>query len=89
MNCPALIRRARRPGVAESWVQPLGAHDAYKLLDPFTGQPDEWPAWKPWDGNNANLYQVGAKASHNGKRWVSNTPNNHWEPGVFGWVEQP
>jgi len=133
---PALIRCARRPGVAEPWVQPLDQHDAYRLLDPFTGAPDEcthkskdwrtrvdnnvrepgvpgsenlweqissgqvpdpepepppdeWPAWKPWDGNNANLYQVGAKVSHNGKRWVSNTPNNHWEPGVFGWVEQP
>ena len=37
---PALIRRARQPGAAEPWVQPQGAHDAYKLLDPFTSQPE-------------------------------------------------
>ena len=36
---PALVRRARRPGVAEPWVQPLDQFDAYKLLDPFTGKP--------------------------------------------------
>ena len=37
---PALVRRARRPGVAEPWVQPLGAGYEYKLVDPFTGQPE-------------------------------------------------
>lgn len=52
----------------------------------ITTQPH---AWHPWDGNNANMYQVGDKVSHNSKRWISNTPNNHWEPGVFGWDEQP
>jgi len=43
------------------------------------------PAWVPWDGHNASLYQVGAEVMHNGTHWVSNTPDNHWEPGVFGW----
>lgn len=37
---PALVRRARRPGVAEPWVQPIDQFDAYRLLDPFTGQPE-------------------------------------------------
>ena len=37
---------------------------------------------------NADLYQVGAKVTHNGDRWVSNTGNNHWEPGVYGWTKQ-
>lgn len=133
---PALIRRARTPGVAEPWTQPLDQFDAYKLLLAFTGLPeqaihndhlwevnaadgagnntwppgtygwtdlgpvdgaapapapapeDEWPAWKPWAGNNADLYQVGAKTSHNGFHWVSTTPNNHWEPGIYGWAKQ-
>ena len=49
---------------------------------------EEWPAWKVWSGLNADLYQVGAKATHKGDRWVSNTPNNHWEPGVYGWTKQ-
>lgn len=50
---------------------------------------EEWPAWHVWDGNNASLYQVGAKVSHAGKRWVGNTPNNHWTPGEYGWTQQP
>ena len=37
---------------------------------------------------NADLYQVGAKVTHKGDRWVSNTPNNHWEPGAYGWTKQ-
>lgn len=49
---------------------------------------EEWPAWKVWSGHNADLYQVGAKVTHKGDRWVSNTPNNHWEPGVYGWTKQ-
>lgn len=49
---------------------------------------EEWPAWKVWSGLNADLYQVGAKVTHNGDRWVSNTGNNHWEPGVYGWTKQ-
>lgn len=49
---------------------------------------EEWPAWKVWSGHNADLYQVGAKVTHKGDRWVSNTPNNHLEPGVYGWTKQ-
>lgn len=37
---PALIKRARRSGAYEPWVQPLGAQDSYRLLDPFTGLPE-------------------------------------------------
>ena len=50
---------------------------------------EEWPAWHVWDGNNASLYQVGAKVTYAGKRWIGNTPNNHWGPGVYGWTQQP
>lgn len=72
MNCPALIRRARRPGVAESWVQPLGAHDAYNLLDPFTGQPDTCThVGKEWYVSLAD-----------------GDGNNVWEPGQAGWTEK-
>lgn len=51
-------------------------------------QPPEWPEWKPWDGNNASLYQIGDKVSHKGSKWISTSPNNHWEPGVYGWERQ-
>jgi hypothetical protein len=51
---------------------------------------DEWPAWVPWtSGLNADLYQVGAKVTDEGKRWIANAGNNHWKPGTYGWVEQP
>jgi hypothetical protein len=45
------------------------------------------PVWQPWDGHNASLYQVGQEVEHNGSYWKSTTPNNHWEPGVFGWQQ--
>lgn len=37
---PALIRRARVPGEAAPWVQPLDQFDAYWTKEKFTGQPD-------------------------------------------------
>lgn len=127
---PALIRRLRDPRKAEAWRQPIDQYDSYKLVNAFTGKPDEcihlgkilrtkidynttaavpgqfwdeidangnvivppaeeWPAWHVWDGNNASLYQVGAKVSHAGKRWINATANSHWEPGVYGWTQQP
>ena len=43
------------------------------------------PAWAPWPGFGP-LYQVGDQVTHNGSTWESTTPNNSWEPGVFGWV---
>lgn len=48
----------------------------------------EWPEWVQPTGST-DAYAVGAKVSHNGKHWISNTPNNTWEPGVYGWDEVP
>lgn len=46
----------------------------------------EWPEWiQPVGAQDA--YGNGAKVSHNGKHWISNTPDNVWEPGVYGWDE--
>lgn len=51
------------------------------------GKPgEEFPEWsQPLGAHDA--YDKGAKVSHNGKRWVSTTPSNVWEPGVYGWDE--
>lgn len=38
---------------------------------------------------NRALTKIGAKTGHKGSRWISNIPNNHWGPGVFGWTAQP
>lgn len=69
---PALVRRAREPGKALPWVQPLDALNAYRLLDPFTGKPEvcthNGKEWFVSQGDGSG--------------------NNIWEPGTFGWTEQ-
>ena len=61
---PALIKRARVPGAYEPWVQPLGAQDTYRLLAPFTGQPEVCSyankRWKTKVDNNVWEPAVGA-----------------------------
>ena len=68
---PALIRKARVPGEALPWVQPIDQYDAYKLKNPFTGKPDTCTyggfTWKVTQADGAG--------------------NNVWEPGVFGWTK--
>ena len=51
-----------------------------KIGDPS----EEYPAWsQPLGAHDA--YPLGAKVSHNGKKWTSDVDNNVWEPGVYGW----
>ena len=53
-----------------------------KIGDPT----EEYPAWsQPLGAHDA--YPLGAKVSHNGKKWVSDVANNVWAPGVYGWSE--
>jgi len=67
---PALIRRARVPGEVAPWVQPLDQFDAYKLVNPFTGEPD----MVTHDGQTWQVSQADGAG------------NNVWAPGAFGWV---
>ncbi len=47
---------------------------------------DEFPEWvQPVGAHDA--YNLNDKASHNGKRWISNCDGNVWEPSVYGWDE--
>ena len=70
---PALIRRVRNPMVVESWQQPLDQFDAYKLVNPFTGKPDQVThAGKTWKVTLAD-----------------GAGNNIWAPGAYGWAEIP
>jgi hypothetical protein len=68
---PALIRRAKIPGEALPWVQPLDQFDAYKLVNPFTNAGDLCT-------HNGFTWQVSQ---------ADGAGNNVWEPGVFGWVK--
>lgn len=53
-----------------------------KIGDPS----EEYPEWsQPLGAHDA--YPLGAKVSHNGKKWVNDVANNVWEPGVYGWTE--
>ncbi len=68
---PALIRRTIVPGVVAPWVQPSDQFDAYKLVNPFTGKPDQVThAGKTWKVTLAD-----------------GAGNNVWEPGAYGWGE--
>lgn len=50
-------------------------------------EPTETPEWQEWDGHNENLYQIGDRVTYHGDTWEATSENNHWEPGVFGWVK--
>ncbi len=53
-----------------------------KVLIP---DPDVIPEWERPDSTNP--YSKGDKVTHNGKTWMSDTDNNVWEPGEYGWTE--
>jgi hypothetical protein len=72
-NYPALIRQARVPGTAVPWRQPIDQFDAYKLVNPFTGEGDLCT-------HNGDTWYV---------TQADGAGNNVWEPGVFGWTVQP
>lgn len=55
-----------------------------KIGDPA----EEWPAWSQPIGAH-DAYELGAKVNHNDKHWVSSVAANIWEPGTYGWEEQP
>lgn len=61
--------------------------DAPSLWVRIDNPAEEWPEWRQPTGST-DAYAKGAKVSHNSKHWVSNTENNVWEPGVYGWDEQ-
>jgi hypothetical protein len=52
------------------------------------GDPsEEYPEWFPPKGAH-DVYTIGDKVSHNGKKWINELYEaNSWEPGVFGWTE--
>ena len=75
----------------------IQAHTSQSTWDPVnaaslwarTDDPAiEWPEWVQPTGDHDD-YAQGAKVSHNGKHWISDTPNNVWQPGVYGWTEVP
>lgn len=56
------------------------------MWTPIGNPLEEFPEWVQPIGSH-DAYDEGAKTSHGGKRWVSTSPGNVWEPGVYGWEE--
>lgn len=52
------------------------------------GDPtEEYPEWVQPIGAH-DVYTIGDKVSHKGKKWVNELYEaNNWEPGEFGWTE--
>ena len=67
----------------ESWTPDESPSLWVRIDDPAI----EWPEWRSPQGSE-DAYPMGAKVSHNGKRWISDVNANVWEPGVHGWTEQ-
>ena len=66
----------------EGW-QPDTAPSLWaQIADPA----EEWPAWSQPIGAQ-DAYPLGARVSHEEKRWLSTADNNVWEPRVYGWEE--
>ena len=66
----------------EDWTPDASPALWKNIADPA----EEWPKWSQPIGAG-DTYTKGDKVSHNNKHWVSNTDNNVWEPGVYGWDE--
>lgn len=67
---PSLLRQRYWPGDIPPWKQPIDGFDAFKLLNPISGQPDRCT-------HNGQTWQV---------TQADGAGNNVWEPGVFGWT---
>ena len=78
-----LLYRCEQSHKSQSDYTPDVAHSLWTRID---DPAEEWPEWRQPTGST-DKYAYGAKVSHNGKHWISNVPDNVWEPGVYGWVE--
>ena len=61
----------------ESWM-PENSPSLWVLID---DPAIEWPEWKQPTGAH-DAYFLGAKVSHNGKKWISQIDANTTEPGT-------
>ena len=60
--------------------------DAASLWAVTSDPAEEWPEWSQPIGAH-DAYSAGAKVTHQGKHWISDTDGNVWEPGSYGWTE--
>ena len=73
----ALYRCLQSHTSQESWT-PENSPSLWVLID---DPAIEWPEWKQPTGAH-DAYSIGAKVSHNGKKWISQIEANTVEPGT-------
>lgn len=73
----ALYRCLQSRTSQESWT-PENSPSLWVLID---DPAIEWPEWKQPTGAH-DAYSLGAKVSHNGKKWISQIEANTVEPGT-------
>lgn len=73
----ALYRCLQSHTSQENWT-PENSPSLWVLID---DPAIEWPEWKQPTGAH-DAYDLNAKVSHNGKRWISQIPANTTEPGT-------
>lgn len=85
-GCLYRVNEAQGHTSQQGWNPSLTSALWTKAADPA----EEWPEWSQPIGKD-DAYKMGAKVSHNGKRWICDAVdaagNNVWEPGVYGWTE--
>ena len=82
LRVTVLTEQERRATVASAPAQADSLSRRY--LD-AVGRTDGTEWVQPTGAHDA--YPQGAVVQHGGKEWVSLTPANVWEPGVYGWTE--
>jgi chitodextrinase len=66
----------------ETWT-PIDSPSLFaKVLIPDKNVIPEWE-----QPDSTNPYMKGDKVTYEGKTWESNTDNNVWAPGTYGWEE--
>lgn len=66
------------------WTPDVSASLWSKVGDPT----EEYPEWSQPIGAH-DAYALGDKVSYDGKKWVSIVDGNVWQPGIYGWEEEP
>lgn len=70
---------------SEGW-RPENTPALFRIATPDEGDSTATPWMQPVGAQDA--YAAGTMVEHNGKLWESETDNNVWEPGVYGWREK-
>lgn len=66
----------------ENWIP----SETPALYTPIADPSIEYPEWVQPTGSH-DSYSLGAKVTHNSKKYVSDIDANTYEPGVYGWTE--